>query len=99
MNAFYDSLIEIEEIIFKLIFQIVNQGAPYFYVELPNGEKLLHRIRRHFPLQFGREVLASPPLLDLPEKIDWKACTLSKEEETHLVQDFRTAFQPFDFTL
>ncbi|CAL1548757.1 unnamed protein product [Lymnaea stagnalis] len=34
--------------------QIVPEGAPYFYVELPTGEKCLHRISKQFPLQFGR---------------------------------------------
>ena len=35
-------------------FQIVPSGAPYFYAELPTGEKLLYRISKGFPLQFGR---------------------------------------------
>ena len=79
-------------------FQIINPGAPYFYVELANGDKLFHRIRKSFPLQFGREVLASPPLLNLPEKIDWRDCPLSREEEIHLANEFRKVFLPFDFT-
>ncbi|KAL5007162.1 hypothetical protein ScPMuIL_015968, partial [Solemya velum] len=33
--------------------QIVPPGVPYFYVELPSGDKLLHRISKNFPLQFG----------------------------------------------
>lgn len=36
------------------LLQVVQPGVPYFYVELDTGEKLLHRIRKYFPLQFGR---------------------------------------------
>lgn len=36
--------------------QVVQPGTPYFYVELDTGEKLFHRIRGSFPLQFGRWV-------------------------------------------
>lgn len=38
------------------LFQIVQPGTPYFYVELDTGEKLFHRIKKNFPLQFGRYV-------------------------------------------
>ncbi|KFV85564.1 CWF19-like 1, partial [Struthio camelus australis] len=34
--------------------QVAQPGTPYFYVELDTGEKLFHRIRKSFPLQFGR---------------------------------------------
>lgn len=34
--------------------QIVQVNSPYFYVELPNGERLYHRVRKQFPLHFGR---------------------------------------------
>lgn len=47
-------------VIFVLIqlcsFQIAQPGAAYFYVELDTGEKLFHRIKKNFPLQFGRFV-------------------------------------------
>jgi hypothetical protein len=33
----------------KFVFQIVPSGTPYFYAEIPTGEKLLHRISRQFP--------------------------------------------------
>lgn len=36
------------------LFQIAPPGTPYFYVELDTGDKLFYRIRKHFPLQFGR---------------------------------------------
>lgn len=38
--------------------QVAQPGTPYFYVELDTGEKLFHRIRGRFPLQFGRCVPA-----------------------------------------
>jgi len=46
-----------------------------------------------------REVLASPDLLDAPQRVDWKACALPKEEEAALTKAFREAFKPFDFSL
>lgn len=91
------SLDELPE--FSKLEQIAPPGTPYFYVELPSGEKLFHRIRKNFPLNFGREVLACPYVLNMPEKSDWKECTLSKEEEIELCQKFRQQFKPFDFTL
>lgn len=36
--------------------QIAPPGMPYFYVELPSNEKFFHRVRKNFPLQFGRLV-------------------------------------------
>ncbi|XP_054278247.1 CWF19-like protein 1 [Macrosteles quadrilineatus] len=79
--------------------QVVQPNTPYFYVELPNGERLYHRVRKNFPLQFGREVLASSELLDMEDRADWRSCTASKEEETKTALDFRNVFKPFDFTL
>ncbi|XP_061182668.1 CWF19-like protein 1 [Saccostrea echinata] len=79
--------------------QIVPVGAPYFYTELPTGEKLLHRISKNFPLQFGREVLASVHLLNMPERVDWKVCKLRREEEEIHAEEFRNKFEQFDFNL
>ncbi|XP_063784574.1 CWF19-like protein 1 isoform X2 [Pseudophryne corroboree] len=79
--------------------QIVQPGTPYFYVELDTGEKLFHRIKKNFPLQFGREVLASEALLNIPTRADWKACKLSHEEEEDQAKSFRREFEPFDFSL
>lgn len=78
--------------------QIVGAGRPYFYVEV-EGTKLLHRIRRNFPLQFGREVLACEELLNMPERADWRSCSVAKEEESEAVAEFREQFGPFDFTM
>ncbi|XP_078697782.1 CWF19-like protein 1 [Branchiostoma floridae x Branchiostoma belcheri] len=79
--------------------QVVPSGAPYFYLELHSGGKFLHRIRKFFPLQFGREVMASSPLLDMPGRADWRNCKSSKEEETETAKIFRKAFQGYDFNL
>ncbi|XP_023209442.1 CWF19-like protein 1 isoform X1 [Centruroides sculpturatus] len=79
--------------------QIVPPGKPYFYVEFESGEKLFHRIRTQFPLQFGREVLASEEILNIPHCADWKACKYTKAEEVEMASDFKTLFKTFDFTL
>ncbi|KAL8168619.1 UNVERIFIED_CONTAM: hypothetical protein K2H54_008344 [Gekko kuhli] len=76
--------------------QIVRPGTPYFYVELDTGEKLFHRIGKHFPLQFGREVLASEAILGMPSRADWRCCQVGREEEAAAAQAFRQAFAPFD---
>uniref|UniRef100_A0A669QNU1 CWF19-like protein 1 n=1 Tax=Phasianus colchicus TaxID=9054 RepID=A0A669QNU1_PHACC len=81
------------------ITQVVQPGTPYFYVELDTGEKLFHRIRGSFPLQFGRAVLASGALLALPQRSDWRSCTAARPEEAAQASAFRRDFQPFDFAL
>ncbi|XP_012992778.2 CWF19-like protein 1 isoform X1 [Esox lucius] len=79
--------------------QIAPPGTPYFYVELDSGEKLFYRIQKNFPLQFGREVLASEALLNIPERADWRECKQSREEEDSLSKQLRDDFQPYDFAL
>lgn len=61
--------------------------------------RFYHRVRSGFPLHFGRELLANPGILDLEDKIDWRECQASKEEEAKMTKDFRALFQPYDFTL
>jgi hypothetical protein len=46
-----------------------------------------------------REVLASEELLNMPDRTDWRDCNITKEEEIELTEKFRSAFEPFDFTL
>lgn len=46
-----------------------------------------------------REVLAAPDLLNAPERVDWKACSVPKEEEAALTKTFREGFKPFDCSL
>ncbi|CAB1421776.1 unnamed protein product [Pleuronectes platessa] len=77
--------------------QIAPPGTPYFYVEFDSGEKLFYRIRKNFPLQFGREVLASEALLNIPTRADWKECKQSREEEEASCQRLRDDFKPYDF--
>uniref|UniRef100_A0A8K9WP22 CWF19-like protein 1 n=1 Tax=Oncorhynchus mykiss TaxID=8022 RepID=A0A8K9WP22_ONCMY len=79
--------------------QIAPPGTPYFYVELDSGEKLFYRIQKNFPLQFGREVLASEALLNIPERADWRECKQTPEEEEGLSKQLRNDFQPYDFAL
>ncbi|XP_041833103.1 CWF19-like protein 1 isoform X2 [Melanotaenia boesemani] len=77
--------------------QIAPPGTPYFYVELDSGEKLFYRIQKHFPLQFGREVLASEAVLNIPTRADWRECKQTREEEDEACKQLRDDFQPFDF--
>uniref|UniRef100_W5KIV5 CWF19-like protein 1 n=1 Tax=Astyanax mexicanus TaxID=7994 RepID=W5KIV5_ASTMX len=79
--------------------QIAPPGTPYFYVELDTGEKLFYRIKKNFPLQFGREVLASEAVMNIPTRSDWRDCKSSKEEEEALAKKVRSGFEAFDFTM
>lgn len=79
--------------------QVVSIGAPYFVVEFDNEERLLHRVSLKMPLQFGREVVASPSLLNLPDRVNWKDCKVSEDEEKKMAATFRKKFQPYDFNL
>ena len=89
---------------YALLSQMAEPNTPYFYVEGPcDAEEdrvhLYHRVRAGFPLQFGREVICSGDLLDAEDRIDWRSCQLSREEETASTQNFRKRFKEFDFTL
>lgn len=46
------------------------------------------------PITFGREVFAE--LVGKPDRINWKICVGSKEEEQARVERFRNVFAPFD---
>ncbi|KAK0089641.1 hypothetical protein PV325_006351 [Microctonus aethiopoides] len=76
--------------------KVAPPGTTYFYIQLPNGDCLYHKIGKHFPLQFGREVLASDDLLNLGDKIDWKDCQKSIDEEIEMAQDIRQQFKPYE---
>lgn len=89
---------------------LLSPGMAYFYLEIMDiGLKLFtkidtrkgdgHHPPQEFSLQFGREILADPQLLNLSDKIDWKSCCLTKEEETDLTKSFKQQFKPFDFTI
>ncbi|RNA42364.1 CWF19 1 [Brachionus plicatilis] len=88
--------------------QILEPNRPFFYLELPNEElhagsrsemdttRYLCEIRGGFPINFGRDVMASEILLNCPDRIDWKTCVISIEEEKIMSQDFRKEFKMFD---
>jgi hypothetical protein len=48
-----------------------------------------------FHLQFGREVLAK--LLRLDDRLDWRDCGQTQEDEEKDVENFKKAFAEFDF--
>ncbi|KAJ3515729.1 hypothetical protein NLJ89_g1570 [Agrocybe chaxingu] len=68
----------------------------YFRVDLPDGRRMVHLLKDHVPfgIQFGRQVLVT--LLGTPDRLDWKACMLSEEEDKADAQAFKTAFAPFN---
>jgi hypothetical protein len=43
--------------------------------------------------------VAEPPILNMPERVDWKNCKLTKEQETEHAQDFKEKFSAFDFSM
>jgi len=72
----------------------------YFRVDLPDGRVMMWLFDgagRSFSLQFGRIVLTS--LLGMEDRLDWKACAQSDEDDTLDAQDFKTGFAPFDDSL
>lgn len=69
----------------------------FFRVDLPDGRMMVHLLRQGsapFNLQFGRGVLAT--LLGWPERVDWKACAQTEEEERADAQAFKKALAPLD---
>ena len=72
-------------------------GKTYFYAELPTGEKLFHKIQKSFPIQFGRQVMADERILNKPDAVEWRNCSLSKEEATVAAKTFQKGFKSFDF--
>lgn len=84
----------------KQLIDMIDPGIPYFYLEV--GEyRFFVRIRAggDFPLQFGRELVAHPQVLNLTSKIDWRNCVIDDDQVKKLAQDVRERFKPFDFTL
>ncbi|KAJ3834666.1 CwfJ C-terminus 1-domain-containing protein-like protein [Lentinula raphanica] len=74
----------------------MNAGAGgYFKVEIPGGKMMVHLMRPGIPfgIQFGRQVLTN--LLGFPSRLDWKACTLSEDEDRADAEAFKNAFGPF----
>ena len=46
-----------------------------------------------------REALASPGILNMPDRVDWKVCSVDKAQEGLLASDFKSAFRTYDFTM
>lgn len=78
------------------VWDIVFEGTPYFYVELPDGSKLFTKKMNKFPIQFGREVLAGEAIFNCEDKIDWKDCVLDEENEIRITQEVKKKFKQFD---
>lgn len=78
--------------------EVVPPGSDYFLTEFENEDKLVFLCSQkvRFPLQFGREVLASEELLNMPRRVSWKECRVSKEQEEHDVKQYRKVFTDFD---
>ncbi|CAN1799228.1 Zinc finger CCCH domain-containing protein 64 [Linum perenne] len=75
-----------------------DENSSFFYAEVPDGTILTHSVEENenFPAQFGREVLAG--LLNMPDRADWRNCSLTKEEETIAVEEFKKGFKELDPT-
>ena len=50
-------------------------------------------------MQFGRELLTDPDLLNCQAKVDWRNCELTEDGAKQLVGRLRRDFEPFDFTV
>jgi len=81
----------------KDIGEMVSVTTPFFAAEFDGGERILHKVKGRMPVQFAREVLASPSVLNLPDRTNWKDCQVDKEEEIALTKAFRKRFTPYDF--
>lgn len=74
-----------------------DADTSFFTFDLPGYEICLAgRIPGKFPINFGREVLAQPHVLNVMGRIDWKTCCLDQDEETATTKDFRWNFKPYD---
>jgi len=71
----------------------------YFRVDLPDGRKMVHIIRpgKMFNLQFGREALGH--FLELSDRVDWKRCSQTEEEERRDALAFKNVFLEYDPSL
>lgn len=78
--------------------QLPPQG-PYFALELPDYTTFVTRQMKQFPLHFGRDIFCAENLLNCEDKVDWRQCSLDKDQEADTVKQFRNDFKPFDFTL
>lgn len=67
--------------------------------EAPKRRRLIAIIpdKKRVPLQLPRRVIAQA--LGVPEREDWKACSMSRDEEDTACSNVKEEFGPFDFTL
>jgi len=79
--------------------QVVSDRVPFFHVELPDGQRYFHKVNKYFPLQFGREILAAPTVLNIPQRINWRDCSSTIQQEIENTNKFREFFKDYDFTL
>ncbi|KAJ5985184.1 hypothetical protein N7522_012380 [Penicillium canescens] len=67
----------------------------------PSGEEKITMLpiqpQNRFDLQFGRRVMGKLLLLD--ERLDWRDCTQTEDEETKDAEAFKEAFKKHDFTM
>ena len=50
-------------------------------------------------LFYFRETLASPEILNMTERVDWKVCSIEKRQGEILATDFKNVFRTFDFNM
>lgn len=46
-----------------------------------------------------REAVAHESILNMPERIDWRECSNSKQDEMKMAADFRAKFEKYDFNM
>lgn len=72
------------------------EGSPE---DAPKRRRLIAIIpdKKRVPLQLPRKVIAQA--LGVPEREDWKACAMTRDEEDSACSNVKEEFGPFDFTL
>ena len=68
----------------------------YFHVEFPSGEEFFIPLRiSNFPINFGRQFICDPEVLNCPRAADWRSCVLSKTEEEENRNSIKDSFGKF----
>ena len=49
-----------------------------------------------FGLLFLQKVLALPALLDVVDRVDWRKCPETDEQENEIANEIRSSFVPFE---
>ena len=84
----------------KTLSESAPENRQYFYLEMPSRVRMLWEVpagaaeKRRLPLQFGRQVACR--VLRCPQRVFWKDCVVSPEQEHRLTNEFKEAFRPFD---